>query len=145
MSKAIILLILMATQSFAVTPALVEAIIEVESSNKPNATGDSGKARGCAQFHFSAWLDVTSWRKANGLSTHPFSKAYDPLIARAYLHSWLTLNAHRFEDVTGRKPSGAELYAIHNLGFEGFRKRKFDIVNCPSITQRKAKLISKKR
>lgn len=145
MSKAIILLILMTSQSFAVTTALVEAIIEVESSNKPKATGDSGKARGCAQFHYSAWLDVTSWRKANGLSTHPFSKAYDPLIARAYLHSWLTLNAHRFEDHTGRKATWSDLYAIHNLGFEGFRKRKFDIVNCPSITQRKAKLISKKR
>ncbi|CAB4161939.1 hypothetical protein UFOVP779_4 [uncultured Caudovirales phage] len=143
--KTALLLILMTTQSFAVTPALVEAIIEVESSNKPKATGDSGQARGCAQFHFSAWLDVTSWRKANGLSTHPFSKAYDPLIARAYLHSWLTLNAHRFEDATGRKATWADLYAIHNLGFEGFRKRKFDILNCPSITQRKAKLISKKR
>jgi hypothetical protein len=143
--KAALLLILMATQSFAVTPALVEAIIEVESSNRPNVTGDGGLARGCAQFHFSAWLDVTSWRKANGLSTHPFSKAYDPLIARAYLHSWLTLNSHRFEDATGRKPSGAELYAIHNLGFNGFRKAEFDLLNCPRITQRKAQLISKKR
>ena len=145
MSKGIILLILMTTQSFAVTPALVEAIIEVESSNRPKVTGDGGLARGCAQFHYAAWLDVTSWRKARGLPTHSFSKAYDPMIARAYLHSWLTLNSHRFEDATGRKPSGAELYAIHNLGFEGFRKRMFDIVNCPSITQRKAKLISKKR
>ena len=143
--KAALLLILMATQSFAVTPALVEAIIEVESSNRPNVTGDGGLARGCAQFHYAAWLDVTSWRKARGLPTHSFSKAYDPLIARAYLHSWLTLNSHRFEDATGRKPTWADLYAIHNLGFSGFRKRMFDIVNCPSITQRKAKLISKKR
>lgn len=143
--KAALLLILMTTQSFAVTPALVEAIIEVESSNRPKVTGDGGLARGCAQFHFSAWLDVTSWRKANGLPTHSFAKAYDPLIARAYLHSWLTLNAHRFEDETGRKATWADLYAIHNLGFSGFRKRKFDILNCPGITQRKAKLISKTR
>lgn len=143
--KAALLLILMTTQSFAVTPALVEAIIEVESSNRPKVTGDGGLARGCAQFHYAAWLDVTSWRKARGLPTHSFSKAYDPLIARAYLHSWLTLNSNRFEDATGRKPTWADLYAIHNLGFSGFRKRMFDIVNCPSITQRKAKLISKKR
>jgi hypothetical protein len=144
--KPALLLILMASQCWSNdTPALVEAIIGVESSNKPKATGDGGKARGCAQFHYEAWLDVTSWRKANGLSTHTFAQAYDPLIARAYLHSWLTLNAHRFEDVTGRKPTWAEMYAIHNLGFEGFRKRGFDIVNCPRITQRKALLISKKR
>ncbi len=136
------LLILMASTSFgAVTPQLIEQIIAIESSGQANARGDSGKARGCAQFHYAAWLDVTSWRKARGLSTNSFSHAYDPTVARAYLHSWLTLNAHRFEDHTGRKPTGAELYAIHNLGFEGFRKAKFDLANCPAITRRKAKLI----
>lgn len=135
------LLILMATQAWAVTPQLIEDIIQIESSGQANAKGDGGLARGCAQFHYAAWLDVTSWRKANGLSTHTYAKAYDPMIARAYLHSWLTLNAHRFEDHTGRKPTGAELYAIHNLGFEGFRKAKFDLAKCPAITRRKAKLI----
>lgn len=136
------LLILMATSNlYAVSPALIESIIQIESSGQANAKGDGGLARGVAQFHFAAWLDVTSWRKAQGLSTHPYAKAFDPLIARAYLHSWLTLNSHRFENHTGRKPTGAELYAIHNLGFEGFRKAKFDLVNCPAITRRKAKLI----
>ena len=144
--KPALLLLIMTTQSWGVvTPLLVEAIIEVESSNRPKVTGDGGLARGCAQFHYAAWLDVTSWRKARGLPTHSFAKAYDPMVARAYLHSWLTLNAHRFEDETGRKPTWADLYAIHNLGFSGFRKAKFDLVNCPSITQRKAKLISRKR
>ncbi len=136
------LLILMASTSFgAVTPQLIEQIIAIESSGKANARGDGGKARGCAQFHYAAWLDVTSWRKARGLSTESFSQAFDPMVSRAYLHSWLTLNSHRFEDHTGRKPTGAELYAIHNLGFEGFRKAKFDLANCPAITRRKAKLI----
>ena len=140
--KATLLLILMATTHLgAVTPALIEQIISIESSGKANARGDGGLARGCAQFHFSAWLDVTSWRKANGLSTHSFAQADDPMIARAYLHSWLTLNAMRFMDHTGRKPTGAELYAIHNLGFSGFQKAKFDLANCPAITRRKAKLI----
>ena len=144
--KAALLLILMSSQALAtVTPALVEAIIEVESSNRPKVTGDGGLARGCAQFHYAAWLDITSWRKAMGLPTHTFAKAYDPLIARAYLHSWLTLNSHRFEDATGRKPTWGDLYAIHNLGFSGFRKAEFDLLNCPRITQRKAQLISKKR
>jgi hypothetical protein len=139
--KATLLLILMTTQSWAVTPQLIEDIIQIESSGQANAKGDGGLARGCAQFHYAAWLDVTSWRKANGLSTHTYAKAYDPMIARAYLHSWLTLNGHRFEDHTGRKATGAELYAIHNLGFEGFRKAKFDLAKCPAITRRKAKLI----
>jgi hypothetical protein len=136
------LLILMATTSLgAVTPELIEQIIAIESSGQAKARGDGGKARGCAQFHYEAWLDVTSFRKANGLSTHTFAKADDPMIARAYLHSWLTLNSIRFVDHNGRKPTGAELYAIHNLGFEGFRKAKFDLSNCPAITRRKAKLI----
>jgi hypothetical protein len=140
--KAALLIILMASTSFgAVTPALIEQIITIESSGKATARGDGGKARGCAQFHYAAWLDVTSWRKARGLSTNSFSQAFDPMVARAYLHSWLTLNAHRFEDHTGRKATGAELYAIHNLGFEGFRKAGFDLANCPAITRRKAKLI----
>jgi hypothetical protein len=139
--KALVLIIMATTNAWAVTPQLIEQIIHIESSGKANARGDSGKARGCAQFHYEAWLDVTSWRKARGLDTHSFAKAYDPMISRAYLHSWLTLNAHRFEDHTGRKATGAELYAIHNLGFEGFRKAKFDLANCPAITRRKAKLI----
>jgi hypothetical protein len=139
--KAALLIFMATTNLWAVTPALIEQIITIESSGKANARGDGGKARGCAQFHFAAWLDVTSYRKANGLSTHPYAKAFDPMVARAYLHSWLTLNAHRFEDHTGRKATGAELYAIHNLGFEGFRKAGFDLANCPAITRRKAKLI----
>ena len=139
--KAALLILMASSNLYAVTPALIESIIQIESSGKANAIGDGSSARGLAQFHFAAWLDVTSWRKAQGLSTHPYAKAFDPLIARAYLHSWLTLNSHRFEDHTGRKPTGAELYAIHNLGFEGFRKAKFDLVNCPAITRRKAKLI----
>jgi hypothetical protein len=140
--KAALLIILMATTDLgAVTPQLIEQIIQIESSGKAKARGDGGKAKGCAQFHFSAWLDVTSWRKANGLSVHSYDKADDPMIARAYLHSWLTLNSIRFRYHTGRTATGGELYAIHNLGFEGFRKAKFDLVNCPAITRRKAKLI----
>lgn len=141
--KAALLILMASTSLGAVTPQLIEQIITIESSGKANAKGDGGLARGCAQFHFEAWLDTTSWRKARGLSTASFDQAYDPAIARAYLHSWLTLNGHRFEDHTGRKPTGAELYAIHNLGFEGFRKARFDLVNCPAITRRKAKLISR--
>jgi hypothetical protein len=62
------------------------------------------------------------------------------------LHDTLTLWAFVFDgrqqsSFAGRKATGAELYAIHNLGFEGFRKAGFDLANCPAITRRKAKLI----
>ena len=134
-------LLLMASNVSAVTPQLVEQIISIESGNVAQANGDGGLARGCAQFHFAAWLDTSSWRKARGLSSATYAQAYDPATARAYLDSWLTLNATRFQDHTGRAPTGADLYAIHNLGFEGFLKAKFDLANCPAITRRKAKLI----
>ena len=78
---------------------------------------------------------------ANGLDAYPYHKALDATIARSYLHSWLTLNAARFTKATGRKPTLVDLYAIHNLGFNGYRQRGFDIGRCPGITKRKAALL----
>lgn len=125
-----------------VTPALMDAIIHIESSGRASVRGDSGLAVGLAQFHWGAWQDTTAFRRSKGLTIHPYSSASLPGPSRAYLHSWLTLNADRFRRATGREPSPGDLYAIHNLGFGGYEKRGFEILRCPSITRRKVQIIT---
>lgn len=122
----------------AVTTRLVNGIIAIESSGKAWVTGDNGAAKGLAQFHLASWQDTGAWRSARGLPTYPYSAAYNPAYSKAYLHSWLELNAARFRKATGRAPTPADLYAIHNLGFSGYAQRQFDFAKCPSITKRKA-------
>ena len=122
----------------AVTPQLVSGIIAIESDGRAWVQGDSGAAAGAAQFHYASWQDTTAWRAARGLVTYPYSQAYSLAVTRAYLTSWLELNAARFRKATGRTPTPADLYAIHNLGFQGYAQRSFDFARCPSITKRKA-------
>lgn len=122
----------------AVTPKLVRGIIAIESSGRTLARGDNGAAAGLAQFHLASWLDTGVWRAARGLPTFPYSSAYNPACSQAYLTSWLELNAARFRKATGRTPTPADLYAIHNLGFNGYAQRSFDFARCPTITKRKA-------
>lgn len=141
--RAIPLLLLTALPLGAqVTPSLIDAIIQIESSGRASAQGDSGLAIGLAQFHRGAWQDTTAYRRSKGLTIHPYTSASLPGPSRAYLHSWLTLNADRFLKATGRVATPGDLYAIHNLGFSGFQKRGFDILRCPSITRRKAQIIT---
>ena len=122
----------------SVTPGLISQVIQIESSGRASVLGDNGAARGLAQFHQAAWLDCSAWRAARGLPVFSYASATHPERARAYLHSWLTLNAERFQRTTGRSPTGADLYAIHNLGFSGYAQREFDLSRCPAITRRKA-------
>lgn len=115
----------------------VDAVIRIESAGKPGAIGDNGAARGLAQFHSAAWADCSQVRAARGLPTYPYSQAFNPIAARAYLATWLAYLADRFARATGRQATTADLYAMHNLGFSGYAKRGFDISRCPGITKRK--------
>ena len=135
------LLLSCASAMAAITQAQLDKIIAIESSGNPTARGDQGAGLGLAQFHYASWQDTTAWRTANGLDAYPYHKALDATIARSYLHSWLSLNATRFAKATGRKATLVDLYAIHNLGFNGYRQRAFDIGRCPAITKRKAALL----
>lgn len=115
----------------------VDAVIRIESAGKPSALGDNGAARGLGQFHWAAWQDCSQVRAARGLPTYPYSQAFNPIAARAYLTTWLAYLGDRFARATGRKATTADLYAMHNLGFSGYAKRGFDISRCPGITIRK--------
>ena len=135
------LLLMCAVAKATITPAMLDKVIAIESSGNPSAIGDRGAGLGLAQFHYPAWQDTSAWRVKQGLPVYPYHKALDATIARDYLHSWLSINAVRFTQATGRKASLVDLYAIHNLGFTGYRKRGFDISRCPAITVRKSLLL----
>jgi hypothetical protein len=115
----------------------VDTVIRIESAGKASALGDCGAARGLAQFHWAAWADCSKVRASRGLPTYPYSQAFNPIAARAYLTTWLAYLGERFARATGRQATTADLYAMHNLGFAGYAKRGFDISRCPSITKRK--------
>jgi hypothetical protein len=142
MKAPLLSLLLMCSVSKAtITQAMLDKVIAIESSGRADARGDLGAGLGLAQFHYPAWQDTSAWRVKQGLPVYPYHKALDATIARDYLHSWLSINAARFTQATGRKPTLVDLYAIHNLGFNGYRKTGFDITNCPAITVRKSKLL----
>lgn len=126
-----------------ITDAQLDAIIKIESSGDPAALGDqdsSGNylAKGLAQFHQAAWIDTTAYRAHQGKPTHPYSKATDPVIARDYLRSWLECLANRYHKDTGLIPNTRDIYAMHNLGYAGYKSRGYYILNCPAITRKKA-------
>jgi hypothetical protein len=140
MKSALLPLFLMCSLAKAtITPAMLDKVIAIESSGNASATGDRGAGLGLAQFHYAAWQDTSAWRAKQGLPVYPYHNALDASVARDYLHSWLSINAARFAKVTGRKATLVDLYAIHNLGFNGYQKRGFDIERCPAITLRKSK------
>jgi hypothetical protein len=126
-----------AATALAVEAWQVDAVIRIESAGRPAAIGDGGSARGLGQFHWAAWQDCSKVRAARGLPTYPYSQAFNPTAARAYLATWLAYLGDRFARATGRQATTADLYAMHNLGFNGYAKRGFDISRCPGITQRK--------
>jgi hypothetical protein len=142
MSRSVLALFLMCSVTKAtITQAMLDKVIAIESSGRASAVGDKGAGLGLAQFHYAAWQDTSAWRAKQGLPVYPYHKALDAYIARDYLHSWLSINAARFKEATGRLATLVDLYAIHNLGFNGYKKRGFDIERCPAITLRKSKLL----
>lgn len=126
-----------------ITDAQLDAIIKIESNGIADALGDKDStgnylAKGLAQFHSAAWIDTTAYRAMQGKPCYPYSSATDPIIARDYLRSWLELLANRYHKDTGLIPNVRDLYAMHNLGYAGYKSRGYYIMNCPAITRKKA-------
>jgi hypothetical protein len=119
--------------------ALVRAVSIVESGNNPEAVGDSGRAVGPFQFWEIAWRDVSeNYREPRGLAVWPYSKASNLGASKVYAVNFFDLQRIRFIKSAGREPSVRDLYALFNLGFEGYRRRGFNLERCPKITQRAA-------
>ena len=102
----------------------VAAVEAVETGGR-NITGDKGKAKGVLQWHARAWSDCSRVRKAAGLPTWPYISAGDPERARAYASTWLSYLRARLTREIGRPALASETWLAWNLGFEGFRRYRF--------------------
>jgi hypothetical protein len=113
-------------------PALVEAIAFVESGRRAAAVGDQGRARGMWQMHRAAWEDVSAVRRKGRAAVYPYAQAKDPHFARAYAEDYLKLIAAKLNNLYGRAPRAAEVYAAWNLGYTKFTKTyRADLGACP--------------
>lgn len=106
----------------------LKRLAEVESSKRPAAIGRAGE-RGLYQFRERVWWETTRL---------PFDRAFDPAEATRAATERLYSLALQFRGATGSLPRGPQLYALWNLGFEGFRHRGFKLLLCPRITRRAA-------
>ena len=121
--KALLSMILLATPCFAQTytpqqEALLDALIQVESSGRDDAVGDGGKAIGCLQIWQPYWYDATEFSGIGGSYKDCYNRAYAKRIVDAYMKRYAR------EAWTNPKKFDAEKCArIHNGGPKGHTKK----------------------
>lgn len=120
------------------TATFLDALGQVESNNNPKAIGDGNKARGTFQFWKIAWADANEYRRERGLKIFSYEYANDPHVSRLYAANFADQQRLRFIKGAKREPSAGELYALFNLGYQGFKRRGFDLTRCPKVTRRAA-------
>tara|TARA_Y100000588_G_scaffold351237_1_gene402896 strand:- start:312 stop:770 length:459 start_codon:yes stop_codon:yes gene_type:complete len=140
-----LILIMAATTATAIKPdkKWLDLVEQVESSGNSKAVGDSGRARGAFQFWKIAWDDVNNYRRDRGFKIFGYEYAWDPHVSRVYAENLADLQRIRMIRATGRDPDAGELYALYNLGFNGFKRRQFRLNDCPRVTRVKAAKIKK--
>jgi len=110
-----------AQTSYAYTPqqeALLDALIQVESSGRDDAVGDGGKAIGCLQIWQPYWYDATERSGIGGSYKDCYKRAYAKRIVDAYMKRYAK------EAWTDPKRFNAEKCArIHNGGPKGYTKK----------------------
>lgn len=144
LKTAVLMNIVIAFHIHAQSPdeAFVRSVSIIESGGHVDAVGDSGKAIGPFQFWEIAWRDVSeNYRKPRGLSVWPYSKAKNAEASKVYAANFFDLQRIRFRSATGREPTLRDLYALFNLGFQGYKRRGFDLSRCPKITQQAAERV----
>jgi hypothetical protein len=105
----------------------------IESGNNHRAKGRAGE-RSAWQIKAEAWQYTSELRHREGQDVHPFNAAVNMTIAREYARTLLEEHSRRYAEQHGRPPTPAELYAMWNLGFDGF-KRRGSLARCPALTR----------
>lgn len=96
-------------------PAVLKAMIYVESRGDPLAVGDGGRAIGVLQIHKDYWRDATGFLGVDW----PYSDARDPVKAAAAVRAYCEHYAKAYN-----RPWTAETISrIHNGGPLGWKKR----------------------
>mgnify|MGYP006267692013 CR=1 FL=1 len=120
----------------AASPAMLDAVAMIESSNNPKAIGDNGLARGLYQLHKPAWEQVSQARQKAGLPTWDWSYAHDRAISTIYASAYLDFISNGLQKRMGRIPEPWEVYAAYNRGLNGFAKLEYSFECLPKHTQR---------
>jgi hypothetical protein len=98
--------------------ALLDALIQVESSGRDDAVGDGGKAIGCLQIWQPYWYDATEFSGIGGSYKDCYNRAYAKRIVDAYMKRYAR------EAWTSTTKFNAEKCArIHNGGPKGHLKK----------------------
>jgi len=123
----------------------LQLVAQVESGDDANAIGDRGKSHGIMQMQRQSWEDVNNYRKSVGLRTYDFksfrlSERVNSEFGRQFI---MVVQKARLRTALGRSPTFLELYAAHNLGFSGFKKRGFNLKNLPPQTRRNCSRIER--
>ena len=130
--------------SEAIPEQTLQAVEQVESSGRGAKTprGDGGKALGCLQWHLVAWRDCSAIRRNAGLAVFPYASAADPLKARDYARTWLTVLKVRLAKQIGRTPLPGEIWLAWNLGWSGYSRYGFSLAFVPRVKFDKARQVN---
>jgi hypothetical protein len=120
-------------QEAVVNDRYLEVLAMIESGTDHTALGKAGE-RGAWQIRAAAWEYTSELRRRRHLEVHPFGAAANSTVARAYVRTLLEDHSTRFSNEHARKPTPAELYAMWNLGFDGFQRRG-SLARCPALTR----------
>ncbi len=120
--KALLATVLLSSPALAqYTPeqdALLDALIQVESSGRDDAVGDGGNAIGCLQIWKVYWIDATERSGIGGSYKDCFNRDYAKRIVDAYMKRYAR------EAWTSPETFNAEKCArIHNGGPRGHTKK----------------------
>ena len=114
-------------------PLLIEAHTNNVCAIAMIESGDDMKAVGAAGERTAWQIMPSTWRAYTkpGEKLRMTSRTDAFVIAtRIYTH-----NEVRFVTAHGRRPAAWEVYAMWNLGWDGFKRRGFDLARCPRVTR----------
>lgn len=130
------ILAMLVVSSIANASGFLDTLAAIESSNNARAIGDGGRSLGLFQIKRSTWRDATARLGVRWQHSDAFNQTRARIVALNHVE-WLEA---RFRDATGRAPSQRDMYAMWNLGFEGYQRREFAIERAPEATRRNANL-----
>lgn len=100
------------------------ALRMIESGDNPRARGAKGE-RTAYQIMPATWKQYADKGMRYDTRHHA-----DEVASRILTHQ-----RAQFLGIARRQPARAEVYAMWNLGFAGFKRRGFDLARCPLVTQ----------
>lgn len=110
--------------------SLISALATIESGGNPKAVGKRGEL-GLYQFSRAGWQQSCRLLGCR----HAHKAAHVERTARTHAAAlWLSLES-RLSSALKRKPAPAEIYCAFNLGFAGFRVRRFQLSRVPWVTR----------